>query len=153
EEERLVMGALLDRCDALDGLADGLIFNRTACDFDPTELACSASPSGAQCLADNKAEALARAMAGPVTAGGLPVYVSYPYDSGIDDAGGLRGRLLAGGSPPIGPHGADLEELNVDAEFLAALAQNEALGSTALQYNLSSFIGNGGKQIFYHGEA
>jgi pimeloyl-ACP methyl ester carboxylesterase len=152
-EEQLVMGALLEQCDALDGQADGLIFNRTSCDFDPTELACSASTPAGQCLAPNKAEALARAMAGPVNAAGLPVYVSYPYDSGIDDAGGLPGLLLAGGSPPIGPNGADLQSQNVDAEFLDAIAANEALGSTASYYNLTSFIGNGGKQIFYHGEA
>ena len=153
EEERLVMSALMQRCDALDGQADGLIFNRTSCDFDPTELACSASTPAGQCLADNKAEALARAMAGPVNAAGIPVYVSYPYDSGIDDAGGLPGLLLAGGSPPIGANGADMQDQNVDAEFLDAIAANEALGSTASYYNLTSFIGNGGKQIFYHGEA
>jgi hypothetical protein len=153
EEERLVMGALMQRCDALDGQADGLIFNRTSCDFDPTELACPAAAPAGQCLAPNKAEALARAMAGPVNAAGLPVYVSYPYDSGIDDAGGLPGLLLAGGSPPIGPNGADMQDQNVDAEFLEAIAANEALGSTASYYNLTSFIGNGGKQIFYHGEA
>jgi hypothetical protein len=153
EEERLVMSSLMQRCDALDGQADGLIFNRVSCDFDPTELACSASPQGKQCLADNKAEALARAMAGPVNAAGMPVYVSYPYDSGIDDAGGLPGLLLAGGSPPIGTNGADMQAQDVDAEFLAAIAANEALGSTATYYNLTSFIGHGGKQIFYHGEA
>jgi feruloyl esterase len=153
EEERLVMGALMQRCDALDGQADGLIFNRTSCDFDPTVLACSASSRAPQCLAPNKAEALSRAMAGPVNAAGLPVYVSYPYDSGIDDAGGLPGLLLAGGSPPIGANGADLPDQNVDAEFLDAIAANEALGSTASYYNLTSFIGGGGKQIFYHGEA
>ena len=153
EEERLVMNALMQRCDALDGQADGLIFNRTSCDFDPTELACSASTPAGQCLAANKAEALARAMAGPVNAAGIPVYVSYPYDSGIDDAGGLPGLLLAGGSPPIGANGADMQDQNVDAEFLDAIAANEALGSTASYYNLTSFIGNGGKQIFYHGEA
>jgi hypothetical protein len=153
DEEKLVMDSLLKQCDALDGQADGLIFNRTQCDFDPMQLACSAVPRGAQCLADNKAEALARAMAGPVNAAGLPVYVPYPYDTGIDDAGGLPGLLLAGGSPPIGPNGADMQELNVDAEFLDAIVANEALGSTATYYNLTSFIGNGGKQIFYHGEA
>jgi hypothetical protein len=153
EEERLVMGALMQRCDALDGQADGLIFNRTTCDFDPTKLACSTASRGAQCLADNKADALARAMSGPVTQAGLPVYVSYPYDSGIDDTGGLPGLLLAGGSPPIGANGADMKDQNVDAEFLDALSANEALGSTATYYNLTSFIGNGGKQIFYHGEA
>ncbi len=153
DEERLVMGALMKRCDALDGQADGLIFNHTACDFDPTKLACSASSAGGQCLAANKAEALARAMAGPVNAAGMPLYVSYPYDSGIDDAGGLPGLLRAGGSPPIGPNGADMQAQNVDAEFLAAISANEALGSTAMYYNLTTFIGHGGKQIFYHGES
>jgi feruloyl esterase len=152
-EEQLIMGALMKSCDALDGQADGLIFNRTSCHFDPTELACSASARGAQCLAPNKADALARAMAGPVNAAGLPVYVPYPYDSGIDDAGGLPGLLLAGGSPPIGTNGADMQSQNVDAEFLDAIAANEALGSTASYYNLTSFVGHGGKQIFYHGEA
>jgi hypothetical protein len=153
DEEKLVMGALMKTCDALDGRADGLIFNRDACHFDPTELACSASPAGGQCLPDNKAEALARAMAGPVNAAGLPVYVSYPYDSGIDDAGGLPGLLLAPGSPPIGPNGAEMQSQDVDAEFLAAVTANEAIGSTATYYNLTSFVGHGGKQIFYHGEA
>src|SRR5690606_4414227 len=72
-EEDLIMGALMSRCDALDGREDGLIFNRTSCDFDPRELACSAGAApGAQCLADDKAEALARAMAGPVNAAGKP---------------------------------------------------------------------------------
>src|SRR5690606_1505520 len=41
DEERLIMDALMKRCDALDGHEDGLIFNRSACDFDPRELACS----------------------------------------------------------------------------------------------------------------
>lgn len=155
-EEDLIMGALMSRCDALDGREDGLIFNRSSCDFDPRELACSANPgaaAGAQCLADDKAQALARAMAGPVNAAGKPVYVSYPWDSGIDDAGGLPGLLLAGGSPPIGAHGADLARQDVDAEFLEAISANEAIGSTATMYNLSTFVGRGGKQLFYHGEA
>ena len=152
DEENLIMGALLNQCDALDGHADGLIFNRTSCNFDPRDLACSAA-SGQACLADDKAEALARAMAGPVTAGGTPVYVSFPYDSGIDDTAGLPGLLIAGGNPPIGPHGADMNGQDVDAEFLAAIQSNEAIGSTAYQYNVSSFIDRDGKHIFYHGEA
>jgi feruloyl esterase len=152
EEEDLIMGALLNQCDALDGQADELIFNRMSCNFDPRNLACSAT-SGQACLADDKAEALARAMAGPFTAGGTPVYVSFPYDSGIDDTAGLPGLLIAGGNPPIGPHGADMNSQDVDAEFLAAIQTNEAIGSTAYQYNISSFIDQGGKHIFYHGEA
>jgi feruloyl esterase len=155
-EETLIMGALMSTCDALDGQEDGLIFNRTSCDFDPRDLACSASSgatAGQECLADEKAEALARAMGGPVNAGGKSVYVSFPWDSGIDDTGGLPGLLIAGGSPPVGQSGADIDALDVDAEFLDAIASNEALGSTAMIYNVSTFIDRGGKHIFYHGEA
>lgn len=156
DEETLIMGALMDSCDALDGQADGLIFNRGTCTFDPRDLACSVNANktpGQQCLADDKAHALARAMGGPVNAAGQSVYVSYPWDSGIDDTGGLPGLLIAGGSPPVGQNGADIGVQNVDVEFLDAMTTNESLGSTGTIYNVSTFIDQGGKQIFYHGEA
>lgn len=151
-EEELIMSGLLARCDALDGQADGLIFNRQACDFDPRQLSCSAL-GGSECLADDKAEALARAIAGPLTAGGEAVYVSFPWDAGLDDAGGLPGLLLAGGSPPEGGTGADMASQNVDAEYIAAMGSDESLGNSATQYNVSGFVSKGGKQIFFHGEA
>jgi len=156
QEESLIMGALMETCDGLDGNEDGLIFNRSACSFDPGVLACSRMPGqtpGQQCIADEKAAALSRAMGGPVTASGQPVYVSFPWDSGIDDAVGLPGLLAAGGNPPIGPNGADMATQDVDAEFVEALQTNEAIGATASQYNVSTFVASGGKHIFYHGEA
>lgn len=151
-EEALIMGSLLESCDALDGLEDGLIFNRAACDFDPRMLACSVA-SGETCLADAKAEALSRALSGPVNAAGLPVYVPFPYDSGLDDPGGLPGLLLGGANPPEGRHGADMDEQNVDAEYMFAMSADQSLGNTATQYNVSTFIHEGGKHIFFHGEA
>ena len=39
---------------------------------------------------------------------------------------------------------------DVDTEFFAATATDEALGNST-SYTLSSFANNGGKQIFYHG--
>jgi len=149
-EEQLIMGALMDRCDALDGLEDGLIFNRGSCDFDPRELACSAGETEG-CLAVDKANALARAINGPVNAAGQPVYVPFPWDSGLDDAGGLPGLLLAGGSPPEGGSGADMVSQDVDAEYQQYMATDEAMGYSALQYNVSSFVASGGKHIFFHG--
>jgi feruloyl esterase len=151
DEEGVIMGALLEQCDALDGQADGLIFNRSACNFDPRELACSVR-DGSECLADPKAEALAKAIGGPVNAAGLPVYVPFPWDSGLDDAGGLPGLLLAGGSPPEGGSGADLQGQDVDAEHSFYMATDQSIGNTAEQYNVSTFIANGGKHIFFHGE-
>jgi len=151
QEEDIVMNALMSQCDALDGLADGLIFNRSACNFDPRELACSTAGGGA-CLADDKAEALARAIGGPMTAGGEAVYVPFPWDSAIDDSGGIPGLLLAGGSPPEGGSGADMESQNVDAEYIFYMSGDESIGNTATQYNVTNFIANGGKHIFFHGE-
>jgi feruloyl esterase len=112
----------------------------------------TAGSEGSECLADSKAEALARAIAGPVTAAGLPVYVPFPWDSGLDDAGGLPGLLLAGGSPPEGGSGADLRSQNVDAEYQFYMATDQSIGNSAEQYNVSTFVGRGGKHIFFHGE-
>ncbi len=151
-EQVLIMDTLLAQCDVLDGQADKLIFNRSACAFDPVALACSTN-AGQQCLADDKAAALARAIGGPMTSAGDPVYVPFPWDSGLDDAGRVSGLLLAGGNPPEGPNGADMSEQNVDAEYIAAMAADLSLGDTATQYNLSEFISEGGKQLFFHGEA
>lgn len=152
DERTLIMDRLMDRCDALDGHTDGLIFNRTACDFDPRELKCSATASGQACLADDKADALARALAGPLTESGHPVYVPFPYDSSLDDTGGLPGLLIAGGNPPEGVSGAEMQSQDVDAEYIAAMATDESLGNTATQYNITTFIVSEGKHIFYHGE-
>jgi feruloyl esterase len=79
--------------------------------------------------------------------------VSFPWDSGIDDAAGLPGLLIAGGNPPEGQQGADMQEQNVDAEFFIASSLEEAIGTTGTQYNVSSFINQGGKHLFYHGES
>jgi len=151
-EEKLIMDGLLARCDALDGQADGLIFNRGACDFDPRQLSCSVK-GGNACLADDKAQALASAIGGPLTSSGIPVYVSFPWDTGLDDSAGLPGLLIAGGSPPEGLNGADMQSQNVEAEYIAATAGDEALGSTATLYNVSDYVAKGGKHLFYHGES
>jgi pimeloyl-ACP methyl ester carboxylesterase len=151
-EEELIMSALLARCDALDGQEDGLIFNRTSCDFDPRQISCSMTDA-AQCLANDKAEALAKAMGGPMSSSGLEVYAPFPWDTGIDDTGGLPGLLVAGGSPPEGLNGADMDGQNVDAEYIRAVEMEEAIGTTATQYNVSTFINGGGKHLFFHGES
>jgi feruloyl esterase len=60
--------------------------------------------------------------------------------------------LLAGGSPPEGGSGADMLTQDVDAELMYYLATDQSIGNTAEQYNISSFIANGGKHIYFHGE-
>ncbi len=150
DEQELIVGGLVQACDALDGAADGLIFDVAHCNFDPMTLAC---PSGqtTNCLVPEKAEALVQAIAGPVDSRGVQVYPRFLLDTGIDDSGSRQGGMLAGGStPPEGPRVEGMMSQDVDAEFIEVTATDAALGnSTGLR--LSSFATRGSKHIFYHG--
>ena len=47
---RLLASSVMNRCDDLDGIRDGLIANVAACHFDPATLLCPAAGSGKNCL-------------------------------------------------------------------------------------------------------
>jgi feruloyl esterase len=145
-DRKLIMDALMKRCDAKDGVADGMIFDPLACDFDPEMLACKGTKSDS-CLAPEKAAAIKKALAGPKTAGGTQVYPGFLYDAGIAGGPPLRG-LLSPGPGIFGPAPTDLA-LDVDKE---ALAGAQPLVD-AMSTNLSTFSANGGKLIFYHGDS
>jgi hypothetical protein len=89
EERRLLADAILEQCDALDGLADGIVHDTAACQarFDiathvPT---CDAERDGT-CLTAAQKSVLADIFAGPRTQSGALIYLSFPFDPGI--AGG-----------------------------------------------------------------
>ncbi|HTQ99734.1 MAG TPA: tannase/feruloyl esterase family alpha/beta hydrolase, partial [Candidatus Acidoferrum sp.] len=150
DEQKIIVDGLLKACDALDGAKDGLIHNVAACKFDARSLACKAGET-ANCLAPAKAEALAVAVAGPKDSRGVQVYSRFPLDTGIDDSSGFqRGMLNGGSTPPEGVSVATMLTQDVDAEFIAAEADDRRIANST-SVNLTSFSGHGGKQIFYHG--
>ena len=63
DQKKTVMDGLLRACDEADGLKDGMIFNTTACRFDPKTLVCDASKS-AGCLTAAQADAIEKGFAG-----------------------------------------------------------------------------------------
>ncbi len=145
-DRKLVIDALMKQCDALDGLADGLISDPLACHFDPESLACKPGQS-ADCLAPEKAAAIKKAFDGPRTSRGVQVYPGFLYDSGIAATTGIPGILVPGsgifGPPPTGT------EVDVDTEALTDV--QPLVDSTVI--NLSTFSAHGGKLIFYHGDS
>lgn len=81
---QLVVDGVLQACDALDGLADKMIFNPKACAgrFDPSRLQCSGAKQ-ASCLAPVQVEALHKIFSPLHSESGLPIYASFPYDTGF----------------------------------------------------------------------
>ena len=146
EDRKLFMEALMKRCDARDGVADGLIFDPLGCDFDPAELACKPGQSQG-CLAPQKTAAIKKAFAGPTNAYGTQVYPGFLYDSGIATTSGLHGLLAMGAGGIFGPY-PTATTIDVDKE---ALHDSDPLVEPASTH-LSTFSGTG-KLIFFHGDS
>jgi len=145
-DRKLIKDALIKRCDAKDGLADGLISDPLGCDFDPEMLACKGNKSDS-CLAPEKAAAIKKAMGGPKTSSGTQVYAGFLYDTGITNGPPFRG-LLSPGPGIFGPATTDMS-MDVDKEALADIQPLVDSVST----NLTTFSAHGGKLIFYHGDS
>jgi len=147
-DKRLIVDSLLKTCDADDGLADGLIFDPLACDFDPASLVCSSAKNDT-CLSPVQASAVKQALSGPRTASGRQVYPGYLYDTGITAAAQIPG-VLNGAAGPVGPRIPPTTQ-DVDAEAAQVLGEPSTLGDTNAWTNLSTFRDRGGKLLFYHG--
>jgi feruloyl esterase len=145
-DRKLIREALMKRCDAKDGLADGLISDPLACDFDPEMLACKGEKNDS-CLAPEKAAAIKKALGGPKSSSGTQVYAGFLYDTGITNGPPFRG-LLSPGPGIFGPATTDMA-MDVDKEALAAIQPLVDSMST----NLTTFSAHGGKLIFYHGDS
>ena len=97
---KLVADRVLAACDALDGLADGLVDAPSACRFDPGTLACPGAKT-ASCLSAEQVAALRRIFDGAHDSHGTPLYPGWPWDAGIGAAGWRQWKL--GGSPTATP--------------------------------------------------
>lgn len=78
----LVKTALLKRCDARDGLADGQIQDWKACEFDPAVLQCRKGQAKS-CLSPRQVVALRELHRGPHTPAAGSIYGPFNYDTGI----------------------------------------------------------------------
>ncbi len=151
-DRKVILDGLLAQCDALDGLADGVIENVLGCRFDPTALQCKAGKRDG-CLGPAQASALADAFKAPRDAAGAPLYVDFPHDTGIVYEGpGIPGFLPSDGPDILAALMPAAEDLDLDAE--ARKIRGDAMQQlidTPAWTNLGTFLGRGGKVIYYHG--
>ena len=157
---RAVADAVTAQCDALDGLADGMINDFEACNFDPASLTCPAgsTPADGQCLAPAQAQALKDIFGGAKNSRGESLYGPFPFDTGIANPAWRSMHLGSAGRPPataglgadtlrlfaMTPAQPDLDPLAFDfdrdmASTVETAAINDAVGTLH-----STFAGRGG---------
>jgi feruloyl esterase len=146
-DRKFFMNALLKQCDSRDGVADGMISDPLGCDFDPAVLACKPGQTE-ECIAPEKIAAIKKAFSGPKNAYGTQVYPGFLYDAGIAASSPIPGLLNLSANGLFGPY-SSATTIDVDKE---ALGVSDPLVEPA-STNLSTFSGNGGKLIFFHGDS
>ena len=89
-ERTLVAQAILSRCDALDGVADGMVQDieacRTAFDLNTHVPTCTGARDNT-CLTEDQKDAIGKMYRGPVNSAGTALYTTQPFDPGLVTAG------------------------------------------------------------------
>lgn len=93
---------ILAKCDALDGVSDGMVNDRAGCQaafsLDTDVPTCSGGATTG-CLSAAQKSALARVFAGAENSQGESLYADWPWDPGIAGAGWRFWKLDAGFAP------------------------------------------------------
>jgi feruloyl esterase len=152
----LINKAALAACDAVDGVADGIITDPTRCHFDPGVLACKSSDA-ADCLTQPQVEAARKIYAGPRNPRtGQQIF------PGLEPGSELGWKAKAGGPEPFAitlsyfryvlfknPQW-DFRSLNYDHD-VALVDRTHGRLMNAINPNLQPFRASGGKLLLYHG--
>jgi feruloyl esterase len=150
----LLTHAVVNACDGLDGVKDGVITDPTKCHFDPASLVCKdASKEG--CLTAAQVETVKQIYAGPANPRtGQSLYPGLPLGSefgwnGLDP--------VPGGKPPYAPifewvFGLDWDWRQFDFDRQdGAFVQKLAPMVNATSPDIDAFRAHGHKLLMYHG--
>ncbi len=154
-QRELLHKAVLDACDAIDGVTDGLIADPDRCTFDPSVLRCKTSDSGS-CLTPEQVETARFIYAAPRNPKtGRPITgLARGSELGWTDAGwtasaratGLdQFRFIVFRNPKW-----EVSDFNFDSDIVRA-EETDAETINALDPDLKPFLDRGGKLIHYHG--
>ncbi len=150
----LIHDAVLQACDALDGVKDGLIGDPTRCRFDPKVLECEGT-DGPSCLSSAQVEAARKIYAGPTN----PRTKAQIFP-GLEPGSELGWNFLAGPEPSatfatdyfkylvFKDPSWDYQKFNFDDDVSIADKIDDA---NAVNPNLKDYFRHGGKLLVYHG--
>jgi feruloyl esterase len=156
EKHRVIHQAVLDACDKLDGVEDGLIENPMRCRFDPAVLACRGADSP-NCLTAAQLET-AKVVMSPVKNPRTGELIFPGFEPGTE----LGWSRLLGGPEPYANATEQFKYIvfkdpkwdwrTFDLERDLAAAEKAGRDTlAAVDPNLTAFAQHGGKLIMYHG--
>lgn len=161
-----IQKAVLDQCDTLDGVKDGLIEDPRACHFDPAPLACKGAET-TECLTAPQLTALRKIYAGPKNPRTGEQLFPGPSPGVEAGSGTWANWIIPGPGALATPAGFSF----ANTFYLQALYENRKTDFRALNFDedvdyadkkagpvlnsnspdLRSFRARGGKLIQYHG--
>ncbi len=152
----MIHQAVLDACDALDGVRDGVLENPGKCNFDYSKLLCKAGDN-AECLTKGQVES-AKAMTSPLKDPKTGKALFEPHLM----PGAELGWATLGGLQPLGPASTamknivfkdpnwDYHTMNISTDVDRADKSDNAVMYSG-DPNLKPFFDRGGKLLMYHG--
>jgi feruloyl esterase len=154
EKLKLLNDAVLDKCDANDGVRDRLLEDPRDCNFDPATLKCNGSES-ASCLTSQQLETVNAAYTDARKSTGELLYPRLPFGGELGwslpanaTAPGAMDidtfRYLGNQDPAWDWHSFDLEK-----DIARALLHGKEIH--AVNPDLAKFKARGGKLLMYHG--
>src|SRR5437762_11405811 len=154
-DRQLLHRAVLEACDAADGLKDGLVSNPDSCRFDPGILECR-GPDRAGCLTPPQIEtarliystgvnASTKRKIGGLLPGSELGWTDLGWTASARATGLDEFRFLVFRDPRW-----DVHQFNFETDIVRA-EETDNNTINALDPNLKGFIGRGGKLIQYHG--
>lgn len=163
---QLLHDAVIQKCDKLDGVADGVLEDPRACKFDPAQLQCKPGQDPAKCLTPPEIGFARAVYQGTRGRDGKLIYPGLPVSSEYtQNLGGPLGWAPWFMAPPYS--GSNLAKdfyrglVKQDVKWDLAsfqLDRDNAEAKTkvgpdvdALDPNLGPFIKRGGKLLIYHG--
>jgi feruloyl esterase len=146
--------AILDQCDAIDGVKDGLIGDPTKCKFDPASMLCKGATSD-NCLTQAEVQTVKIEFGDIKTKKGEVIWTGYEPGSELQVASFRSVPTAPGGGWDsiriLGHQDTNYDWHKFDLDADVALA--DKAGIDALTSDLSAFKKHGGKLLLYHGWA
>jgi feruloyl esterase len=150
----LLTHAVVNACDALDGVKDGVIIDPTRCHFDPASLQCKGA-NQENCLTATQVETVKQIYAGPVNPRtGQSLYPGLPQGSefgwhGLDPTPGGPAPFAPIFKWVFGPNW-DWRQFDFDQQD-TAFKQKLAPMVNATNPDIDTFRAHGHKLLMYHG--